>query len=175
MDDTNLERIAAALEALTEQSAPWERTRTSAPPGSFTDRHGRCIQLLSTEDGPCVTALAANVERTIFDGTWPQCRRFMDRLFREDITARALAASAEAPAEPAITWRPGGGYITGFVHDAEFGEVRQYVRYSDSGSVLVLGGTHNHRIADCVSEAAAKALCEAWERAFIEATKEVQS
>lgn len=173
--ETELNRIAELLEQLADQSAPWERTRTSAPPGSFTDRHGRRIQFLSTEDGPCVTALAANVERTIFDGTWPQCRRFMDRLFREDITARALAASAEAPTEPAITWRPGGGYITGFVHDAEFGEVRQYVRYSGSGSVWVLEGEHGHRIADCANEDAAKALCEAWERALAAANKEVQS
>lgn len=175
MDNVNLERIAAALEALAGQATPWMRVRISAPP-VFTDRHGDLIAIaMNLGNAFAITGKRGSRERPLFAGTWPQCRRHLDRLFIEDVTARAVAAAAEAPTEPAITWRPGGGYISGFVHDAEFGEVRQYVRYSESCSVRVLGGTHNHRIADCVSEAAAKALCERWERAFIEATKEVQS
>lgn len=181
MDNTNLDRIAEALEQIAEQAAPWQRTRVSAPT-VFADRRGRRVYVTSRGADVGVVALAKGVESVVFDGTWPQCRRFMDRLFREDITARAVAASAEeAPAEPAITWQllPHGS-LAGVARSVDGCESREYrigrvASCTGSRPAYVWGAGVLHDIAECADEAAAKALCEAWERAFLAATKEVQS
>lgn len=170
--DNNMSRIAEALERLAEQSEPWERTRISVL-GAFVDRLGRRICMI--EEGSNTFVYCGS--SVVFAGTWTQCLRHTDRLFREDITARALAATSKAPAESAIEWQRVLFGAIGVTRNAEPDKIRRYGwRGAGVGYVAyVQDGERQYDIAECASADAAKALCEAWDRAFLEVTKEVLS